>query len=64
MLPDGDRKGGRGRGGRYGKDVEPEWMSAPVDQDNLMELKGFDDSPEKEVKGNFLAPFNFMENTH
>ena len=41
----------RGRGGgRYARDVEPEWMSAPVNQDETFELKGFDDSPEKEVE--------------
>ena len=41
---------GRGGGGRYARDVEPEWMSAPVNQDETFELKGFDDSPEKEVE--------------
>merc|ERR1712223_203647 len=41
---------GRGGGGRYARDVEPGWMSAPVNQDETFELKGFDDSPEKEVE--------------
>ena len=49
-----DRGGGRGglnsRGGRRPRDNVPEWMDAPVNQDELMELRGFDDSPEKEAK--------------
>ena len=32
------------------RESEPEWMSAPVNQDETFELKGFDDSPEKEEK--------------
>ena len=41
----------RGAGGRRGpRDSVPEWMDAPVNQDDMMELRGFDDSPEKEVK--------------
>ena len=48
------RGGGRGRddhkrgGGGRREAEEPEWMSAPVNQDELMELRGFDESPEKE----------------
>ena len=49
-----DRGGGRGglnsRGGRRPRDNVPEWMDAPVNQDELMELRGFDESPEKEAK--------------
>ncbi|TRY70753.1 hypothetical protein TCAL_07343, partial [Tigriopus californicus] len=30
------------------EESEPEWMSAQVEQGELMELRGFDDSPEKE----------------
>ena len=30
---------------------EPEWMTATINQDDTFELKGFDDSPEKEAKG-------------
>lgn len=43
---------GMGRKPRQ-RDIEPEWMSAPVNQDDMMELKGFDDSPEKETRGGF-----------
>lgn len=37
------------------RDAEPEWMSAPVNQDDMMELKGFDESPEKETRGKDLS---------
>lgn len=49
LMSDRDH-GGLGRKPRH-RDSEPEWMSAPVDQDDMMELKGFDDSPEKETRG-------------
>ena len=32
------------------RDIEPEWMNAPVNQDETFDLRGFDDSPEKEEK--------------
>ena len=32
------------------KDNEPEWMTAPVAKGEMMELRGFDESPEKETK--------------
>ena len=41
---------GNGPGNRRARDNVPEWMDAPVNQDDLMELRGFDDSPEKEAK--------------
>jgi len=47
-----DYGNGRDHGHRYGQrrseTEEPEWMSESVNQDELMELHGFDDSPEKE----------------
>lgn len=39
----------QGRYGNYHEPEEPEWMSASINQGELMELHGFDDSPEKEV---------------
>ncbi len=57
MRPDKmDRRMGDRPGGRYGQrrseggGDEPEWMSVSVDQDEMMELRGFEDSPEKERK--------------
>ena len=45
-----DRSSNRqGRYGNYHEPEEPEWMSASINQGELMELHGFDDSPEKEV---------------
>ena len=53
--PKGDRRGDpRNERGHRGsrRNEEPEWMSEPIKQDGeLFELKGFDDSPEKETKG-------------
>ena len=54
-----DRYGGSGISERrsrlpYGRsnESEPEWMSVPVDQEDVMELRGFEDSsPEKESGG-------------
>ena len=52
--PKGDRRGDpRNERGHRGsrRNEEPEWMSEPIKQDGeLFELKGFDDSPEKETK--------------
>ena len=47
--PPDSRKDRGHRGSR--RNEEPEWMSAPINQDDMMELKGFDDSPEKETQG-------------
>ena len=44
-------RGGRFGGGSYREAEEPEWMSTTCVQGELMELRGFDDSPEKEVRG-------------
>ena len=44
------RGGGQHRDARYARDVAPEWMSEPVNQDETFDLRGFDDSPEKEVE--------------
>jgi len=49
QQPSDSRKDrGSNRGSR--RNEEPEWMSAPINQDDMMELKGFDDSPGKEAK--------------
>ena len=57
--PKGDRRGDpRNERGHRGsrRNEEPEWMSEPIKQDGeLFELKGFDDSPEKETKGMCLS---------
>ena len=44
-------RGGRFGGGSYREAEEPEWMSTTCVQGELMELRGFDDSPEKDVRG-------------
>ena len=46
IKPSSAKFGGR----REPRDSVPEWMDVPVNQDDMMELRGFDDSPEKEVK--------------
>ena len=47
-----DRRGPERGGGRYNnrrnEGEEPEWMSETIEQGEMMELRGFDDSPEKE----------------
>jgi hypothetical protein len=53
MMGGRDMRGGmedRRGGGRFGRREEaaPEWMSETVDQGDMMELRGFDDSPEKD----------------
>ena len=45
----GRRDRGGGRYPRRSETEEPEWMSESVQMGELMELRGFDDSPEKEV---------------
>ena len=53
--------GRRDRGGRYprrSETEEPEWMSESVQMGGeLMELRGFDDSPEKEVSRSFVGEY-------
>lgn len=44
-----DRRFGNTRYPRRSEEAEPEWMSETVEQGELMELRGFDDSPEQET---------------
>ena len=48
---------GRRAGSRFPRrsegESEPEWMSEVVEQGDMMELRGFDDSPEKERQASF-----------
>ena len=59
QQPSDSRKDrGSNRGSR--RNEEPEWMSAPINQDDMMELKGFDDSPEKEAKSKLSFTRTYM----
>ena len=57
----GGRNNGRGKDPREdprmnrqrrNRDAEPEWMSEPVEQGDMMELRGFDQPASKPTKGN------------
>ena len=58
--------GRRDRGGRYprrSETEEPEWMSESVQMGELMELRGFDDSPEKEAFTHSSVGEYYIHNT-
>ena len=44
-----DQRGGSRFGHRRSETEEPEWMSESIEMGDMMELRGFDDSPEKDA---------------
>jgi len=45
-----EKRGGRSYGRRSDGDNEPEWMNVSIEQGEMMELRGFEDTPEKDQK--------------